>query len=116
MRVTVTTTGDVVVDTDSPAQAAAFVRELRNGSKKKAVRQKKPRPLAIESAEEPLSQELADTWNWLVAYDNTDGVSMPDVAAGLDLIPATAGYRLRQLIAKGLAHQPARGRFRPGDA
>lgn len=114
MRVTVTTTGDVVVDTDSPAQAAAFVRELRTG--KKAARKKKPRPLAIESAEEPLSQELADTWNWLVAHDNTDGVSMPDVAAGLDLIPATANYRLRQLIAKGLAHQPARGRFRPGDA
>lgn len=114
MRVTVTTSGDVVVDTDSPAQAAAFVRELHGA--KKPGRRKKPKPLAIESAEEPLSEPLIDTWNWLVANDTPTGIAIADVAEGLSINVSTAHYRLRQLVEKALAHQPARGRYRPGEA
>lgn len=114
MKVTVTPAGEVVVDTDSPAQAAAFVRELHRG--KKPTRKKKPKPLEIESIEEPLSQELVDTWNWLVANNTDEGVTAADCAEGLDIKPLTARYRLHQLVTKELAHQPGRGRFRPGEA
>lgn len=114
MRVTVTATGDVVIDTDSPAQAAAFVRELHGG--KKPGRKKKPKPLAIGSVEEPLSQPLVDTWNWLVANNTEPGVTATDCATGMDIAHNTATYRLKQLVAKELAHQPERGRYRPGEA
>lgn len=114
MRVTVTTTGDVVVDADTPAQAAAFVRELRAG--RKPGRKKKARPLEIESIEEPLSPALVDTWNWLVANNTDAGVTATDCAAGLDIAHNTATYRLKQLVSKDLAHQPERGRYRPGEA
>lgn len=110
MRVTVTVAGgDLIIDADS-TEVAALVRELR-----KVPRKPKPKRLELESAEEPLSQALADTWNWLVAYDSPTGVSTGEVCDGLGIPKATASYRLRTLVEKGLAHQPSRGHWRRGD-
>jgi hypothetical protein len=114
MKVTVTPTGEVVVDADNPAEAAAFVRELHGT--KKAARKKKPKRLELESTDEPLSQVLADTWNWLVENDAPEGLSATDAADSFHSPVPTVNYRLRALMDKGLAHQPVRGRYRAGEA
>lgn len=108
-----TRAGEVAIEFDSPGDVAMFVREM-NATKKASPRRGKP--LAIESTDESLSQPLVDTWNWLVANNNPEGVGAADVAAGLGINIHTANYRLRQLFQKSLAHQPSAGRYRPGEA
>lgn len=116
MRVTVTPGGDITVDADTPADAAAFVRELQTGKPARRGRPKKPKPLELESVEEPLSPPLVDTWNWLVAHDTPEGHSAAECARGLGIALNTALYRLKKLVSKDLAYQPVPGLYRAGTA
>lgn len=116
MKVTVTTGGDVVIDTANAAEAAAFVRELHGLKPRRKKRTAKSAPLELESASEPLSEALVDTWNWLVANDRPEGYTATEMAAGLGLKAGSASYRLTQLVSKSLAHRVDRHHFRPGEA
>jgi len=68
----------------------------------------------VHRAEQPLSQPLVDTLNWLAANGNPSGATAAACAEGLGIRKGTATFRLRALIAKELAHQPARGKFKAG--
>jgi hypothetical protein len=114
MKVTINTEGEVAFDTDDVGQALDMIKALRNGH---AVKPKKSHKRKPEPAEEvPLSAPLLETWNWMVAEGATEGVSAGEVADALGLKQATAGYRLGQLVEKGLAHSPKRGVYCPGEA
>lgn len=114
MKLTVVANGDVVVETDDPRQAAQFVREFRNGKHvTKHVAQKR-NPLEIASVDEPLSPQLVETWNWLIAHDMATGVTADAVAHALKIKLATANYRVTHLVRKDLARRVSRGHYRAG--
>jgi hypothetical protein len=114
MRLTVASDGSVIVDTSDPAEAAAFVRQLRDSKPPKRRRKAAPKPLEIESEDIPLSSALVDTWNWLVANDSPEGAHAKRVAEALGVKEATAIYRLGKLTEKELAHKTSPGHYRAG--
>jgi hypothetical protein len=115
MRVTVATTGEVFIETRDAAEAASFVRELRNGkTPQRRRRAALPKPKELESEDIPLSSALVDTWNWLVKHDDAEGCHSRDVAKGLGIQEHAVIYRLNKLVEKDLAHRTRPGRFRAG--
>jgi hypothetical protein len=117
-RVTVSSNGQVTVESDGAAETAALVHELRGGrargragSKGRVGSKKK---LELESEDVPLSTALVETWNWLVKHDSPEGLHVNEVAEGLDIKAATANYRLTALMGKELAHRTRPGYFRAG--
>ena len=115
MRLTIGPSGEVTIDTDDPQQVIAVVKGLRNGSAPtKPAKGKKKLRAELESYDEPLSAQLVDAWNWLVANDNEAGSNSEEMAAGLGINPHTAVYRIAQLVKKDLAHKVKPGRYRAG--
>jgi hypothetical protein len=123
MKVTVSADGEVSFDTEDVGQAMEMVRALRNGAapaKPKKSHHKK-KPLSVEDRihvdveEVPLSAPLVKTWQYMVEHGSSSGVSVGEVARGLNLKDATAGYRLRMLVKKGLAHHTQSGFYAPGE-
>lgn len=112
--VTVAPDGQVITECDSVTETAALVSALRNGKAPRKQRAATPK-LELESEDVPLSAVLVETWNWLVAHDNPEGVHPREVAAGLGIKKATANYRLIELTKKELAHKTGPGRFRAGE-
>jgi hypothetical protein len=117
-RVTVTASGEVVVESSGAAETAALVKELRSGRARgragSKARTGSKRKLELESEDVPLSAQLVETWNWLVKHDSAEGVHHTDIATALGIKPATAIYRLNQLQDKELAHKTHPGRYRAG--
>lgn len=123
MRITVLDfdTGD-----DAAAALAAISAALgrRNGSAAAVplpqVQKSTARPHAIEAAvvvehEEKLSPQLSQTWSWLTSHSTPEGVNAAAIAERLHIKPATATWRLNQLIGRGLAHRVRRGYYRAGE-
>ena len=115
MKIVVQPNGAVEVDVHDAIEAAAFIKALQHEKPKRHRQPKKPR-LELVSTEESLSPALVETWNWLVANDHGDGVTPNDIAVGLELLPATANYRLARLRERELAHRVSPGRYRAGAA
>ena len=106
MKVTVRPDGEVVFDTEDVGQALQMIDALRNGgSRLRAKVEKKPKPKAEPVEETPLSAPLMETWNHLVANGSSSGDPVETVAREMNIKPATAQYRLRQLHKKGLVHR-----------
>jgi hypothetical protein len=116
MKLTITAGGDVIIDTDDPHHAVTVARALRNSTatEKKSHHKKKEPVAELESYDEPLSPQLVDAWNWLVANDKASGCRAEEMAAGLDINPHTAVYRLSQLLKKELIHRVRPGCYRAG--
>lgn len=112
MKLTVTRDGDVIIETGDRHEAVAVARELRNGAK--PAKQRRKKRAELESAEESLSPQLVDAWNWLVNNDTPDGSRPEEMAESLEINPHTAVYRIGQLVKKDLAWKAAPGRYRAG--
>jgi hypothetical protein len=118
MKLTITAAGDLIIDTDDPHHAVTVARALRNSTaaaaeKKSHHKKKEPVP-ELESYDEPLSPQLVDAWNWLVANDTASGRRAEEMAEGLDINHHTAVYRLGQLLKKELIHRVRPGGYRAG--
>ena len=116
MKLTVALDGSVSIEVGDPHEAATFVRALRNGKAVKAKRRAKSPPKELESESVPLSSVLVETWNWLVAHDDAEGIRSREVAKGLDVKGSTAVYRLNKLVEKELAYRTRPGYYRAGDS
>lgn len=123
MKVTVDIDNVIILDGNDVAEIAAFVKALRNGSapapasapakpgKKRGPYKKKAKP--VEEVE--LSAQTYETWQWLVANDDPNGVKVNAIADGLGITVHAATFRCNKLIEKGLAYRVRRGRYRPGE-
>ena len=113
MKITVTPgKAEATVDTDDPAQAAAFVKALWNGSGKKRKAIEGPK---VVMPDVELTTVQTKTWNWIVAHDSPQGVTSQEVADGLGIAHSAANYRLGELVSKGVIYRPRRGYYRPGE-
>src|ERR1700752_2769614 len=100
----------VVIESTDDVEAEWLAKLILNGgatkpttptTPKKSHHKKKKtfRPNEMEA----LSSELAQTWEWLVTHDDSDGVAVTKIAEGLNITVHAATYRGNQLIEKGLA-------------
>jgi len=117
----ITLPSGIVIETTDDVEAEWLARLMLNGtatprptSPVKKSHHKKKAPEPPESAS--LSPQLVQTWEWLVAHDNPNGVQVHAIATGLNITVHAATFRGNRLIEKGLAHRVRRGRYRPGEA
>lgn len=121
MRVSVGTDNVIWLDSDDMNEIANFVQALRGlgesaPESELAPEPKKKRKRGMTVSEEiPLSPQLMETWNWMVVNNCSSGLSIQEVASGLNLQYDTANYRLRQLYKKGLVHRTHPGSYAPGE-
>lgn len=115
MIVTVKPDGGVVIDTDDPAAAVAFVNALRNNTPKKRRRKKTiPVPpgasVSQDDFSDKLSPQLAEVHTLLFNADSDYTPAM--VADELGIERATASWRLARLLERGLVTKTGRGTYR----
>lgn len=111
MRITISTTGEIYMETNgsTPAEIAGTVlsiqRELR---RQQEEAQKRQAPVSLGTV-------MAETWNWLVDNDNPKGIHLQAVAQYFGIKKEAAGQRLQQLVAEGHAERVSVGRYRATD-
>lgn len=114
MKVVVSPDGQVSFETDDVEQALAMVNSLRAGAKAAPKKHAHHHHKKKADGGTSLSPALAQTWEWLVAHDSTEGVTTAEVAEGLGLQEPAATWRLNRLLKKELAHRLKRGHYRAG--
>lgn len=81
---------------------------------KPAAKKKRGRPKETEVVAE-LTPVQMQTWKYLVAHDNENGVSTDDYARAAKISVSAAYARLWQLIDMHMAHRLKNGHYRPGE-
>ena len=105
MRVTISPTGEVQLDTNgsTPAEIAAVVREL----------QRTPEEAAAEKRPVELNDIQGATYDWMVAHDKEQGIHISAIARAFTISNGAAGQRCYQLVKDGFATKVCNGRYRP---
>jgi hypothetical protein len=116
MRAVYTVDSDVLLELNTP-EDAALAAELLHGLHVRREAETPPPVPAVVNGRPELTPVMRETWEYLhVIVDAGGGDTTREVADGLRISVHAATWRLNQLIARGYAERVARGRYRALEA